>query len=520
MPAPSLAAVHDRSAAGGRPPKPSSGVVRPLFGALGAGLCLALSMPPWGWWPLTFVGFAGLVRLVEGRRAIARFRRGWLVGISWFVPAMFWMLDFSIPGYLFAAVVLAAGLGVAVAVVPARAPWDAVALPGAVALVEWARWSFPFGGVPLATVPMAQVGSPLGPIARVGGGVALTMAAVAVGVALDAAVRRRVATATAALAAVVALAALAAVAPRGETVGDLQVALVQGGGPQRTRAVSSDADAVTARHLEATEAVTGPVDLVLWPENVITTTGPFAGSRQAAAVAEAARRLDTVVVAGIVESFPDHFRNASVVVGPSGRISDRYDKVLRVPFGEYIPWRGLVDSLSGGMASTLVPRDARAGTGPATLDLPSGRVGVVISWEVFFERRGRDAIERGGEVLLNPTNGSSYWLTIVQSQQIASSRLQALTTGRWVLQTAPTGFSAVVDPSGAVLQRTGVSEQRVLQATIERRRGATWATRWGPWPAGAAAAALVLAAQAGAVRCGGRRRGAGIGRWGPFRPRP
>ena len=85
----------------------------------------------------------------------------------------------------------------------------------------------------------------------------------------------------------------------------------------------------------------------------------------------------------------------------------------------------------------------------------------------------------GGQLVLNPTNGASYWLTLVQSQQVANSRLRAIESGRWVLQAAPTGFSAVVNPSGGVVQRTAVSEQRVLQATIERRDGNTIAQTTG-----------------------------------------
>ena len=78
----------------------------------------------------------------------------------------------------------------------------------------------------------------------------------------------------------------------------------------------------------------------------------------------------------------------------------------------------------------------------------AGTFGVAISWEVFFTQRVREGVQEGGEVVLNPTNGSSYWLTQVQSQQVASSQLRAIETGRWVLQAAPTGFSAVVDPDG------------------------------------------------------------------------
>ncbi|MGZ4706978.1 MAG: nitrilase-related carbon-nitrogen hydrolase, partial [Acidimicrobiales bacterium] len=118
--------------------------------------------------------------------------------------------------------------------------------------------------------------------------------------------------------------------------------------------------------------------------------------------------------------------------------------------------------------------------------------------------RARNAISNGGEVLLNPTNGSSYWLTIVQSQQVASSQLRAIETGRWTLQTAPTGFSAIVTPDGRVTQRTGVSEAAVLAATVERRQGQTWSTILGPWPALIGSLAAVAAAWV--VDRRGRRR--------------
>jgi apolipoprotein N-acyltransferase len=129
-----------------------------------------------------------------------------------------------------------------------------------------------------------------------------------------------------------------------------------------------------------------------------------------------------------------------------------------------------------------------------------GPVGTVISWEVFFPQRSRSAIGHGGEVLLNPTNGSSYWLNIIQSQQLASSRLRAIETGRWTLQAAPTGFSAIVTPDGRITQRTGTSEQKVLEQTIQRRQGQTLATVVGPWPM------LGLAVVAVAVAWGAQRR--------------
>jgi apolipoprotein N-acyltransferase len=101
---------------------------------------------------------------------------------------------------------------------------------------------------------------------------------------------------------------------------------------------------------------------------------------------------------------------------------------------------------------------------------------------VFFGGRVREGVVDGATIIINPTNGASYTGTIVQSQQVASSRLRAIETGRWVAQAAPTGFSAVIDNDGNVLQRTSVSEQRVLYADVELRTGNTWYTQLGDGP--------------------------------------
>ena len=168
----------------------------------------------------------------------------------------------------------------------------------------------------------------------------------------------------------------------------------------------------------------------------------------------------------------------------------RYEKVERVPFGEWVPLRSLLEPLAG---DALPARDAAVGEGPAAVDTPVGHLGVSISWEIFFGERARDAVRAGGEIIVNPTNGASFSGTQVQTQQVASSRMRAIETGRWVLQIAPTGFTAVVDPDGDVRQRTSVSEREILYDTVGLRRGRTLYVRFGDVPA-LALAALLLAA--------------------------
>jgi apolipoprotein N-acyltransferase len=131
------------------------------------------------------------------------------------------------------------------------------------------------------------------------------------------------------------------------------------------------------------------------------------------------------------------------------------------------------------------------------IHLPDGTaLGVVISWEVFFADRARDAVDHGGQVVLNPTNGSSYTGTILQTQQVASSRLRAVETGRWVVQAAPTGFSAFVTVDGDVRSRTKVSEQRVITDVVPLRTGTTWYTSMGDLPVVAMALVVLLLSHA------------------------
>ena len=278
------------------------------------------------------------------------------------------------------------------------------------------------------------------------------------------------------------------VRPSAQATGTIRVALVQGGGPQRTRAADTDFAAVLGAHLDATsQLVRPPVDLAVWPENVVDVDSAFGPTTpQAIQIADVAEDIGAPIVAGVIDDADeDSFNNFSIVITENREFGDRYDKEHRVPFGEYVPLRWLVEPFA---PDFLPAREAVPGSGPAVLEIAGAAngedltAGIVISWEIFFEHRVRDAVSNGGQIVLNPTNGSSYWLTIVQSQQVASSRLRAMETDRYVLQTAPTGFTAVVAPNGNVLERTAVSEQRVIHAEAELRKGRTLPVRLGPWP--------------------------------------
>ncbi len=478
--------------------------LRTAGACVASGVALCLSLPPFGFWPLAIVGLVGLDRLIANQPAGRRFGRGWLVAMGCFVPSLSWMTALTPPGYVIACAAYAGMLGVGVmAAPPGRGRW--LALAGTWTLAELLRWTWPFGGVPLANLAIGQVAGPLAAVLRVGGELLLVLVTVLVGQAVAAAVRRAWWPALG-LAALVALVLTgSAIAPDGYSVGSAEVALVQGGGRQGTRKTDTGVVDVFERHVAATELVTPPVDLVVWPEDVIDTDEDFADDPWAAVVGDLATDLGAPMIVGTVEGAgPNAFRNAAVLIDADGEIIQRYDKVHRVPFGEYVPLRGLLEPLAG---DALPRRDALIGEQPPLLDVPGpvGRVATPISWEIFFPDRTREGVEAGGRLVLNPTNGSSFTGTIVQTQQVASSRMRAIESGRWVAQVAPTGFTAVIDDQGNVLERSRIGEQVVIQRELELREGLTIYTRYGNL--GAISLSLVLIAAGWAVELTRARRG-------------
>jgi apolipoprotein N-acyltransferase len=137
-----------------------------------------------------------------------------------------------------------------------------------------------------------------------------------------------------------------------------------------------------------------------------------------------------------------------------------------------------------------------------------GRVVTPISWEIFFPDRTREGVEAGARLVINPTNGSSFTGTIVQTQQVASSRMRAIESGRWVAQVAPTGFSAIIDDTGRIIERSSISEAKVIQRGVQLREGLTIYTRYGNLIGLILAAACILSGWTIEV-IGTRRRQAG-----------
>ncbi|PSL08037.1 apolipoprotein N-acyltransferase [Haloactinopolyspora alba] len=477
-----------------------------------AGLAWTLAAPPRGWWVLFPLGVAAFSIALYGAGVRLRVVLGAVCGLVLHGVGLVWMTDFSVAGYVAVALLETCLLVAAAAAMPSARDgrWSGGwwALPAALVLMEAVQARFPFGGFPLPALVYSQVDGPFVGAAPLGGSLLVTGTAAAAGVALAALVvergRGRVwVAATALVVAIVPVAAGATVTTSQD--GQLDVVAVQGGGPRGVRAIFTDSMITTERHLAALEEVRPPVDLVVLPENVADTDGLVAESELSARFAGQAQRLRAHVVVGVTEGVGDRFRNVAVLWGPDGERVDSYTKEHRVPFGEYIPARGLFELLSDN--TRFVPRDAVAGSGEALLDAAGTELAVAISYEVFFADRVAEGVRAGGEVLLVPTNASSYVTDQVPSLELAAARMRAREFGRAVVMSAPTGYSAIVHADGDVVDRSALGERALLRETVPLRSGLTPYAHVGDVPVIVLASALIVAPAL--LRARRRRRMAG-----------
>jgi apolipoprotein N-acyltransferase len=477
--------------------------------SLAAGILLALSLPPWGWWPLGLVGAALFYWRLGDLALRPRIWSGWLTGLGCFAIGLAWARAFNWYGALVLVVIEALFFAAAAACTPpdrGRAP----AFVGACTLAEAVRMGWPFGGLPLGGAFLGQADGPLLQLARLGGPLLMTAGIYAGGVALatlttwaQARTRARPAPAVlgalAVAAGLVALVLAGALAPDGgRPLRSVQAAIVQGGGARGVSKEEISPTSVFQAQLAASEGVRAdpPADLVLWPEDVVALDGPLVGSPEAALLSGLARHLHTTLLVGVTTPVGSTaFRNEVVAWGPSGRIVGVFEKVHRVPFGEYVPDRSFFAhfaDLSG------VPLDAVPGHGSGLMRTPAGPLGLLVSFEVFYANRSHSSVRAGAELLAVPTNTSSYSTSQVPAQEVAAARIQAVQTGRDLVQASPTGYSAVVTQRGVVLARSTLGRRQVLTAAVALRRGFTPYDHWGDLP--------VLLCALGAVALGWARQ--------------
>lgn len=476
------------------------------------GAISALALPPFYIVPILVPAFAGLLWILEGAAGAPKpVRRGfWVgfwfgfghffVGVHWIVEPLLvdpartaWLIPFALPG-------LAAGL----AVFPALACGALMALPlrGApvarvIALAAiWMAAEFirgiVFTGFPWNLMGYVWAGTPsmMQATAVIGvlglSGLTILAAGMPAILAADGKTTTRRWGLTVAVTFVLPLglwaggqARLAGAADGdGALVPDVRLRIVQANIAQRDKWNPELRVANLARHIDLSRTPTEVAPThVIWPEAAV----PFLLANDVLArvrSAEAAPPGGALITGSVRRTFQNgvqQLRNALLVIDEAADVQQVYDKSHLVPFGEYVPLRGVlpIDKIVPGQG------DFVAGPGRRLLEIPGlPAVSPLICYEAIFSGRVTPRDARPG-VLLNLTNDAWFGTFAGPQQHFAIASTRAVEEGLPMVRAANTGISAVVDSYGRVIARLGIGEQGVLDSGLPVALPPTPFARWG-----------------------------------------
>jgi len=277
-----------------------------------------------------------------------------------------------------------------------------------------------------------------------------------------------------------------------EMTPDVRLRIMQPNLPQDDKFRADRKDEILKRYMILSDRATSPqtsgvadATHLIWPESAF----PFILSRDANALAQLGAFLGrTVLVTGAarMEDIPRSARlpgesnvnyfNSIQALARGGEIVASYDKVHLVPFGEYLPFNGLLESL--GMRHFVhIPGGFEPGSRRRLLGVPGlPLAAALVCYEAIFSGEAVPDVglgERPG-LLLNVTNDGWFGNTTGPYQHLSQARLRAVEEGLPMVRAANTGLSAVIDPYGRILHQLPLGVDGLIDSPLPRAAAPTF----------------------------------------------
>ncbi len=486
----------------------------PVAAASGGALTAWLGFAPIGWWWFPFIGFAVLAALLDRAPTVKRGALiGFLFGIGYFLAGVSWVRislnefgGMPLPMAWLAAVLFCAFLALYPLLAGAFTAWAKPRHPLFFAFVFASAWTLAeylrahlFTGFEWLSIGVSQ--APLGlmkGIAPLFGTFGVSFSVVLVAAVLtrivpwifrpDGSTRRGILWRVLRLdlRSEMALTGLIAVMVIGYSISDLafsdatgkpvRVSLLQGNVAQSMKwEPEKFADTLTL-YGRLIERATG--ELIILPETAFPA--PLS-----AIPAEYIGRLESIVkakkanlVVGVPVQDQGKFFNGAISLGVDP--TQQYRKAHLVPFGEYMPLRGLLGWFYANL--TIPMSDFSSGDAAQPLMQLSGQtLGISICYEDAF---GRDVYRTlpDATLLVNISNDAWFGKSAAAEQHLQLSQMRAIEFARPMLRANNTGITAVIDEKGRVTQRLEPFTEGILETTIQGRKGYTPYLAWGDLP--------------------------------------
>ena len=427
-----------------------------------SGVLLSAAFEPVGkWWVAPIALAAHMYALsISQRKVLSSFA----FALTLNLVVLHWSSTFvgSIPW-----LILALGLSILYLPLALVSKWGISAYPLLYILLEELRNRFPFGGFGWVRIAYTQADSPYSKIAAIGGASALSALTLTVALIIFFGFKKRISLITF-------LPFLFLLIPINlSTVGNASVLMIQGNVPQMGLDFNSRARAVFNNHFERTQeeiAKDPNVDFILWPENSVDVD-PFLN----ADVKKALDLIQQPLIIGAILSKGNKTLNTSILWG--GELPETYIKQHLTPFGEYIPLRSLAR-----IVSPLVDDvdDFSPGDLGKTFSIGEIKVAPVICYEIIDDDLLHQATA-DSNLLAVQTNSATFGMSAESAQQLSITRVRAIEHGRNIASVSTTGYSAIIDFSGTVIEQTSMATADTIRAEIGLIEGQTPRDKAGDW---------------------------------------
>ena len=363
--------------------------------------------------------------------------------------------------------ILALGLAVFYLPLSLVSRWGMSSYPLIYILLEEVRNRFPFGGFGWVRIAYTQADAPYSKIAAIGGASALSALTVLLGLILFHAVNKK-------WSKIAVLPFLFLFIPINVSAfATTNVLMIQGNVPQMGLDFNSRAKAVFNNHFDKTLSelkANSNVDFVLWPENSVDVD-PF----QNKDVKQALDSIQKPLIIGAIVEKGDSILNTSILWG--GELPPTYVKQHLTPFGEYIPLRSLASAIS---PYTDRVKDFESGNGQVFFSVKEAVIAPVICFELVDDELLHKAAV-SSNILAVQTNSATFGMSAESAQQLEMTRVRAIEHGRNIVSVSTTGYSAIIDSKGKVLQKTSMGTADSIRAEVGLINGTTPRDAAGDW---------------------------------------
>ncbi len=170
-----------------------------------------------------------------------------------------------------------------------------------------------------------------------------------------------------------------------------------------------------------------------------------------------------------------HYYNTALCLHPDLSMSQYY-KIHLVPFGEYTPYKKVFFFIE---KMTHAIGELSSGNTFVLHQFEGKKFGVPICYEIIFPNLVRKFVKKGADFLVTITNDGWYGNSSAPYQHFAIAVVRAVENRRFLLRSATTGVSGIIDPYGRILSRTEMMTQTYLTETVAPMNTITPYTHYG-----------------------------------------